>query len=89
MQERIFLRGKALHLYSGTHFLRGKALHLYSGTRSISMQKPKVKTIGDVIDSAVMHINDLPIPIPIPIHVPIHQRGLSLTLYKYSRVLNL
>ena len=42
MQERIFLRGKALHLYSGTH--------------SISMQEPKVITIGDDIDSAVMHI---------------------------------
>ena len=28
----------------------------------------------DVMDSTLMHVNDLPIPIPIPI--PIHQRGL-------------
>ena len=28
-------------------------------------------TIGDVFHSAVMHINDLPIPIPMPIPVPI------------------
>ena len=24
--------------------------------------------MGDVIDSTLMHINDLPIPIPLPIH---------------------
>ena len=38
--------------------------------------------MGDVIDSTLMHINDLPIPIPI------HQQGLSLTLaYYFSRSL--
>ena len=32
----------------------------------------------DVMDSTLMHVNDLPIliPIPIPIPIPIHQRGL-------------
>ena len=33
------------------------------------MQEPKVITIGYVIGSTVMHINDLPIPIPTPVPV--------------------
>ena len=37
--------------------------------------------MGDVIDSTLMHINDLPIPIPIPL--PIHQRGLSRNIVYY------
>ena len=64
---------------------------MYAGGHFICMREPKVITIGDVIDSTVKHINDLPIPIPIPIPlpipipipVPIHQRGLSLTYYNY------
>ena len=36
-----------------------------------------VITIGDVMDSTVMHVNDLPLPILIPIPVPIHQQGLK------------
>ena len=35
--------------------------------------------MGDVIDSTLMHINDLPIPIPLPIH----QRGLSRNIVYY------
>ena len=37
--------------------------------------------MGDVIDSTLMHINDLPIPIPKPL--PIHQRGLSRNIVYY------
>ena len=37
--------------------------------------------MGDVIDSILTHINDLPIPIPIPL--PIHQRGLSRNIVYY------
>ena len=32
---------------------------------------PEDITMGDVMDSTLMHINDSPIPIPIPIPVPI------------------
>ena len=35
--------------------------------------------MGDVIDSTLMHINDLPIPIPLPIH----QRGLISNIVYY------
>ena len=35
--------------------------------------------MGDVIDSTVIHINDLPIRIPLPIH----QRGLILLKHNY------
>ena len=35
--------------------------------------------MGDVIDSTLMHINDLPIPVPLPIH----QRGLILLKHDY------
>ena len=37
--------------------------------------------MGDVIDSTLMHTNDLSIPIPIPI--PIHQRGLISNIVDY------
>ena len=33
--------------------------------------------MGDVIDSTLLHINNLPIPIPI------HQRGLNLMKHDY------
>ena len=36
--------------------------------------------MGDVIDSTLMLINDLSIPIPLPIH----QRGLILLKHDYS-----
>ena len=36
--------------------------------------------MGGVMDSTLMHINDLPIPIPIPIH----QRGLISSVVDYS-----
>ena len=35
--------------------------------------------MGDVIDSTLIHINDLPIPIPIPIH----QRALISSVVDY------
>ena len=38
--------------------------------------------MGDVMDSTLMHINDLPIPIPIPI--PIHQKRSKMLKYDYS-----
>ena len=37
--------------------------------------------MGDVIDSTLMHTNDLSIPIPTPI--PIHQRGLISNIVDY------
>jgi len=40
--------------------------------------------MGDVMDSTLTHISDLPIPIPIPISIPIHQRGLILMKRDYS-----
>ena len=36
--------------------------------------------MGGVMDSTLMHINGLPIPIPIPIH----QRGLMSSIVDYS-----
>ena len=41
--------------------------------------------MGDVIDSTLMHVNDLPILIPIPI--PIHKQGLNLmTTYSMTKL---
>ena len=39
--------------------------------------------MGDVIDSTLLHINNLSIPIPIPIPIPIHQRGLISNIVDY------
>ena len=41
---------------------------------------PEVITMGDVINSTLMHINDLPRPYST---LTRHQRGLILTLYDY------
>ena len=47
-------------------FLFSSKTRIYQ--QNIHKGEPKVITMGDVMDSALMHINDLPIPISLPIH---------------------
>ena len=55
-------------MYCSRETLISKLIHLviYGGRHLISMEGcifTLVKTMGDVVDSTLMHINDLPIPI--------------------------